>query len=109
MMHCCIRVASASGVTVPYFMKAAATTARNRKPDAATTPSGRTTPSSQPSSPTSPTAAPSGGPRPRWSNAGVWLDVSVLVAIAAAARLWQLHVPNSVVFDEYHFGKFINW
>lgn len=44
-----------------------------------------------------------------WGPWALAIDLVVLVALAAAARLWGLATPNSVVFDEYHFGKFINW
>jgi hypothetical protein len=44
-----------------------------------------------------------------WGPWALGIDLVVLVALAAAARLWGLATPNSVVFDEYHFGKFINW
>ena len=37
------------------------------------------------------------------------IDVVVLLVVAAALRFWRLHDPDSVVFDEYHFGKFTNW
>ncbi len=37
------------------------------------------------------------------------IDIVVLVVVAAALRFWRLHDPDSVVFDEYHFGKFTNW
>jgi dolichyl-phosphate-mannose--protein O-mannosyl transferase len=44
-----------------------------------------------------------------WSSWAVSLDVLLLLATAALARLWDIDSPNSVVFDEYHFGRFVNW
>jgi hypothetical protein len=44
-----------------------------------------------------------------WGRWAVAIDVALLVALSAVARLWGLSTPNSVVFDEYHFGKFSNW
>jgi dolichyl-phosphate-mannose-protein mannosyltransferase len=40
------------------------------------------------------------------------LDVLVLlllIVLAAATRFWRLSQPNSVVFDEFHFGKFVTY
>jgi len=33
----------------------------------------------------------------------------VLVVLSAAVRLFRLGYPPAVVFDEFHFGKFVNW
>ncbi|KAF6001784.1 Dolichyl-phosphate-mannose--protein mannosyltransferase [Cyanidiococcus yangmingshanensis] len=35
------------------------------------------------------------------------LVLLLLTAIAAGTRFWRLSAPNSVVFDEFHFGKFV--
>jgi dolichyl-phosphate-mannose-protein mannosyltransferase len=32
----------------------------------------------------------------------------LLFAMAASVRFYDLHYPDSVVFDEYHFGAFVN-
>ena len=39
-------------------------------------------------------------------SSGEWKLLFLLVFIAAGVRLYKLSKPNSVVFDEVHFGKF---
>ncbi|KAF8164772.1 glycosyltransferase family 39 protein [Crassisporium funariophilum] len=39
-------------------------------------------------------------------TSGEWKLLFVIVLVAAAVRLFRLSKPNSVVFDEVHFGKF---
>jgi dolichyl-phosphate-mannose--protein O-mannosyl transferase len=39
-----------------------------------------------------------------WDNAIWW----ILLAVAYAVRFFRLAIPGSVVFDEYHFGKFVD-
>ncbi|TFK66647.1 glycosyltransferase family 39 protein [Pluteus cervinus] len=39
-------------------------------------------------------------------TSGEWKLLAVVVVVAAAVRLFRLSKPNSVVFDEVHFGKF---
>jgi dolichyl-phosphate-mannose--protein O-mannosyl transferase len=33
----------------------------------------------------------------------------LLAAVAAATRLWRISEPRGIVFDELHFGKFVQW
>lgn len=48
-----------------------------------------------------------------FSLAGItWVDTGVtllLTALAAILRFRGLSSPNAVVYDEYHYGKFLNW
>lgn len=48
-----------------------------------------------------------------FSLAGItWVDTSItllLTALAAVLRFRGLASPNAVVYDEYHYGKFLNW
>lgn len=37
------------------------------------------------------------------------IDIVVLLVLAAIPRFWRIDEPDSVVFDEFHFGKFTNW
>lgn len=37
------------------------------------------------------------------------VDLVLLVVTSACLRFWRIDDPDSVVFDEYHFGKFVNW
>ncbi|KAI5117016.1 hypothetical protein M0805_001615 [Coniferiporia weirii] len=54
------------------------------------------------------------GPRPRHYHppgglkltSGEWKLLAFVMVIAAGVRLFRLSRPNSVVFDEVHFGKF---
>ncbi|KAJ7591079.1 glycosyltransferase family 39 protein [Mycena floridula] len=39
-------------------------------------------------------------------TSGEWKLLLVIVLVAASVRLFRLSKPNSVVFDEVHFGKF---
>ncbi|KAK0455735.1 glycosyltransferase family 39 protein [Desarmillaria tabescens] len=39
-------------------------------------------------------------------TSGEWKLLLVIIIVAAAVRLFRLSSPNSVVFDEVHFGKF---
>ncbi|KAK0191627.1 Dolichyl-phosphate-mannose-protein mannosyltransferase-domain-containing protein [Armillaria mellea] len=39
-------------------------------------------------------------------TSGEWKLLLVITIVAAAVRLFRLSSPNSVVFDEVHFGKF---
>ncbi|KAI0314327.1 glycosyltransferase family 39 protein [Amylostereum chailletii] len=39
-------------------------------------------------------------------TSGEWKLLIVIVLVAAAVRLFRISQPNSVVFDEVHFGKF---
>ncbi|KAF8876174.1 glycosyltransferase family 39 protein [Infundibulicybe gibba] len=39
-------------------------------------------------------------------TSGEWKLLVVIIVIAAAVRLFRISRPNSVVFDEVHFGKF---
>jgi hypothetical protein len=42
-----------------------------------------------------------------WSKTPYRFEL-LLFAMAAAVRFYDLHYPDSVVFDEYHFGAFVN-
>ena len=45
-------------------------------------------------------------------NEGYWLDliiIFILTIFGCYSRFYNLEHPNEVVFDEQHFGKFINW
>jgi len=48
-----------------------------------------------------------------FSLAGItWADTAITVLLAVAAgvlRVSRLSSPNAVVYDEYHYGKFLNW
>jgi len=48
-----------------------------------------------------------------FSLAGItWADTGITVLLAVAAgilRISRLSSPNAVVYDEYHYGKFLNW
>lgn len=48
-----------------------------------------------------------------FSLAGItWVDTGVtllLAVLAAILRFRGLSSPNAVVYDEYHYGKFLNW
>lgn len=37
------------------------------------------------------------------------LDLGLLTVVGIVLRFWKISEPDSVVFDEYHFGKFVNW
>ncbi|PPR06352.1 hypothetical protein CVT26_004626 [Gymnopilus dilepis] len=41
-------------------------------------------------------------------TSGEWKLLVVVVLVACAVRLFRLSKPNSVVFDEVHFGKFVS-
>ncbi|GAB0497211.1 hypothetical protein MMPV_008535 [Pyropia vietnamensis] len=48
-----------------------------------------------------------------FSLAGItWVDTGItllVTALAAVLRFRGLASPNAVVYDEYHYGKFLNW
>lgn len=37
------------------------------------------------------------------------VDLVALFVVGFALRFYRIAEPASVVFDEYHFGKFVNW
>ncbi|KAI0027371.1 Dolichyl-phosphate-mannose-protein mannosyltransferase-domain-containing protein [Vararia minispora EC-137] len=51
-------------------------------------------------------AAPRSLARPRVPAAAEWRVLAVLLLVGAGVRLFRISSPDSVVFDEVHFGKF---
>ena len=37
------------------------------------------------------------------------LFVCVLTLLGCASRLWNLHHPETPIYDETHVGRFLNW
>lgn len=56
---------------------------------------------------TGPGAAALPAERPDCIPGGEWWLLSSLFVVAFAVRLWNIHLPDSVVFDELHFGRFV--
>lgn len=61
-----------------------------------------------PVTPESPRAK-DGGAAPWWlCGAPEWIIPLILTLIAAGTRLYRIENPPGVVFDEFHFGRFLN-
>ncbi|EPX72905.1 O-mannosyltransferase Ogm4 [Schizosaccharomyces octosporus yFS286] len=57
-----------------------------------------------------PQTVPSAGPDASSNNTFQFkLAQYLIVIVSFLTRFWKLHVPNEVVFDEVHFGKFASY
>lgn len=47
-------------------------------------------------------------PKGDWKLGDRVLPILILF-LCCYTRFWNIHLPSGIVFDELHFGKFVNW